>query len=172
MIYATKIRFRSASNLQIKSVQLSLGHGTWSKIHRDKHFGLRPSIQRKWQFSNPAVSPSIGNFSQFQHCDRSIRTSPFYLHLKAFIWSERYLACPHGGKSDSSITSRYPCRRVVFLVLLVRVTCFLNDHWKTEVLQQKPFKKEQRWRSYCMNVATQDHLASKTFYCFETVHKS
>lgn len=22
-----------------------------------------------------------------------------------------------------------------------------------------------------MNVATQDHLASKTFYCFETVHK-
>lgn len=135
-----------------------------------------PGVQRKWQFSDHTSQLSLFHH-QFQpistSLDRNIRNAPFYSYLKTSMWSQKdtWLAVMKRSKKLNNIkVITQKSGFLVFWVLQFRVTCFLNEHWKP-VVQHKPFKKQQRWRSYCMNIATQDHLASKTFYCFETVHK-
>lgn len=119
--------------------------------------------------------PSTTNFNitwqKYQDC------SFLLISVKTSMRSQKdtWLAVMEGSKklNDMKVLTQRSMRLLWFFffwVLQFRVTWFLNEHRKPEV-QHKPFKKEQRWRSYCMNIATQDHLASKTFYCFETVHK-
>lgn len=159
----------------MKSVHLSLGWYNMIWNTQGQTFSVLVSKGSGNSVITPAsCPPSTTNFSQFQHHLTEISGVLLFTH----IWKP---ACDHRKtpgllswrEVKNSVTSRYSHKRVdfwVFWVLQFRVTCFLNEHWKP-VVQHKPFKKQQRWRSYCMNIATQDHLASKTFYCFETVHK-